>query len=64
MGVGKSHPFLREPIDVRRFNLRRTIAAEISIADVVTENEDDIRRRRQLTGRRHHRMRNHRADDE
>ena len=64
MGVGESHPFLRQPIHVRRLDLRRTIAAEIAIADVVAENEDDVGRGGRLAGHGHHRMRDDQAQDE
>ena len=40
--LGESHPFPRQPVDVRRPDLRRAIAADIAVAEVVGENNDDV----------------------
>ncbi len=43
--VGEPQPLRGKPIDVRRLDLRRAIAAEVAIADIVGQNEEDIRLR-------------------
>ena len=36
-------PFSGQPVDVRRLDLRRAVAAEIAVAEVVGEDDDDVR---------------------
>src|SRR4051794_29423321 len=42
--VGKAQTFRRHAIQVRRANARISVAAQIAVAHVVGENDDDIRR--------------------
>ena len=43
MRLGEPHPFPRQPVDIRRPDLRRAIAADIAVAQVVGEDDDDVR---------------------
>ena len=49
VGVGEADAFAGELIDVRRLDLGRAIAAEIAVADVVGQDEDDVGRSRRGT---------------
>ena len=42
MRVGEADALLRQPVHVRRLDPRGPVAAEIAVADVVRQNEDDI----------------------
>ena len=46
MGIDKATPFTREAIDVGRVDVRRAVASEISKAEVVGVDQDDVRRPR------------------
>ena len=43
MRVGEAAALAREPVEVRRLRVLRAVAAEVAVADVVGEDEDDIR---------------------
>ena len=42
MGIGESQSFARKLVEVRRLHLPRAVAADIPIAEVVREDEDDV----------------------
>ena len=43
VGIRESHAFAREVVEIRRRHLRlRIVAADIAVAEIVGENEDDI----------------------
>ena len=46
----ETHPFRCESVDVRRANFRRAVATEVSITEIVGENEDNVWRARHLGG--------------
>jgi hypothetical protein len=50
MRVREPPPLVREPVDIRRLHLQRAIAAEIAIAEVICEDEHDVRLRREERG--------------
>src|ERR1043166_1894397 len=41
--TGKAHPFRSHAVEVRRFDIGRTEAAEILVTLIVSEDDDDIR---------------------
>ena len=45
VAVGEPQAFLREPVDVRRLDRGRAVAAEVAVAEVVGVDQDDVRRR-------------------
>lgn len=42
IGVGESHPFLRDSIDIWRLVILRTLAGEVGITQIIGINQDDI----------------------
>ena len=42
VGVGEAEPFAGDAVEVRRFDRRRAVAAEIAVADVVGVDEDNV----------------------
>ena len=47
MRIGKPRAFPRKPVEVRRGNFRvRVVATEVAIAEIIGEDDDDIRRLR------------------
>ena len=42
MGVGESPPLAGKPIDIRCLDPRSAVAAEVTITEIVGENEDDV----------------------
>jgi hypothetical protein len=50
MGIGASHPFARKPVDVWRLDLRRAVAAQVTIPEVVGQDDDDVGMPRQILG--------------
>ena len=42
MSIGEAAPFAGQPIEIRCFDLRRSIAAEVAVADVIGQNNDDV----------------------
>src|SRR4029453_409991 len=58
MRVGETQPLLRESIDVRRLQRRRTVSRHIAIAKIVGHDQDDVRfflGERARRAREHHR---------
>ncbi len=50
MGVGVAKPFLREPIKIRRAGMFRAVAGKIAVADVVCQDQHDVRLARLCVG--------------
>ena len=48
--IGESHTVGGEAVDVRRFDVFRSVTAEVSIPLVIGEDEDDVRRARSSAG--------------
>ncbi len=42
MSIGEAPPFACQPVDVRCLDLRGTVAADVSVADVVGQDDDDV----------------------
>ena len=64
--VGELHPLRRELVDVRRLDLGRAVAREIVIADVVTDDVNDVDRlirRENAGGQQAARQSNHCEDE-
>ena len=43
VGIGQAHAFPRETIDVGCSNVRRTVASEVAVTQIVHHNDDDVR---------------------
>src|SRR5690606_23387424 len=47
VGLGETNAFLREPVDVRSGDQLLPVATEVAVAEVVSDDQDDVR----LSGR-------------
>lgn len=43
--IRESHTLARELVDARRLDLRRPVATEVAIAEIVGDDEEDVRLR-------------------
>ncbi len=50
IALGESHAFGGEPVEGRRFHVAAAVAAEVAIAQVVGEDQDDVGPTRQCGG--------------
>src|ERR1051325_10441607 len=41
--IGEPHALLREPVNVRRLDVRRAIATHVTVAQVISEDEQNVR---------------------
>ena len=46
MGVGELHALFRQTINVGRLNCSRSIGAEVSVAEIIRQDKDDVGRGR------------------
>ena len=42
IGIGESHAVGGQAIEIRRFDLLLAVAAEVAVAEVIGQDEDDI----------------------
>src|SRR5438552_2483613 len=43
VALSESHPFVRKTVNVRRFDPLLSVATEVAVAEVISQNENDVR---------------------
>ena len=43
MAVGKAQALAGEPVDIRRVDARRAVAADVAVTEIIRVNEKDVR---------------------
>jgi hypothetical protein len=43
VGLGEPHPLAIQPVEVRRFDVLLPIASQVVVAEIIGEDEEDVR---------------------